>query len=77
MVITGPGLSNAFVFFRKKAQCLMASKTRIDERSTLRMYVFEKEKNPTTGNYHGRPMKVCEREALMGYSKGYVEEPGE
>jgi hypothetical protein len=55
----------------------MASKTRIDERSTLRMYVFEKEKNPTTGNYHGRPMQVFEREALMGYSKGYVEKPGE
>ena len=59
-----------------KANCLMASKTRIDERSSLRMYVFKNAPN-FTGNYHGRPMKICEREALMGYRTGYVETPGE
>ena len=52
----------------------MASKSRIDERNSLRMYVF-KDRNVTTGNYHGRPMTVSEREKLMGYPTGYVEEP--
>jgi hypothetical protein len=53
----------------------MGSKARIDEPNSLRMYVF----NQTPDNmnrYHGRPMKVVERESLMGYQKGYVETHG-
>lgn len=53
----------------------MASSSRIDERSSLRMYIF-KDKDPNSGLYHGRPMNVSERELLMGYPKGYVENSG-
>lgn len=57
-----------------KAQCLMASKSRIDEFQTLRMFVFRKQ-NDVTHKYHGRPMLIVEREKLMGYPVGYIEEP--
>jgi site-specific DNA-cytosine methylase len=58
-----------------KAQCFMACSSRIDERATLRMYVF-KDKTDQLGRYHGRPMTVTEREKIMGYPVGYVERPG-
>jgi hypothetical protein len=66
-----------------KASCFMASSTRIDERQSLRMYVFKEPKNDNGRSsdrtieegrrYHGRPMSVGEREAMMGYPRGYVE----
>mmetsp|Transcript_35563 Transcript_35563/g.82595 ORF Transcript_35563/g.82595 Transcript_35563/m.82595 type:complete len:540 (-) Transcript_35563:514-2133(-) len=65
-----------------KAQCFMASKTRIDERSSLRMYVFhqspnkKKQKNKKILQYRGRPMTIVERERMMGYPEGYIEKPG-
>jgi len=58
-----------------KANCLMASTSRIDERSSLRMYIFDKKCASNKRDYHGRPLTVAERENLMGYPKGYVEEP--
>lgn len=58
-----------------KAPCFMASSTRIDERNTLRMYVFQPTKK--NGKYYGRPMLTVERERMMGYPEGYVEKPGE
>ena len=63
-----------------KAQYLMASRSRIDEHATLRMFVFhnkpEKRKKFKGKRYCGRPMTVQEREKMMGYPVGYVEEPG-
>jgi len=58
-----------------KANCLMASTTRIDERTSLRMYVFDKKYANSAQSYHGRPMTVLERENLMGFPEGYVTEP--
>jgi len=55
-----------------KANCLMASPTRLDERSSMRMYVFADFKKASK-RAHGRPLKVFERENLMGYPVGYVE----
>jgi hypothetical protein len=52
----------------------MASSSRIDEVNSLRMYVFNERTNH--GTYHGRPMKVFERENLMGYPERYVEPHG-
>lgn len=57
-----------------KCNCLMGSAERMDERSTLRMYVFQDQ--PKGGKYCGRPLTVSEREHLMGYPPGYVETPG-
>lgn len=55
----------------------MASTSRLDERNTLRMYVFQPQWYRTsTSNdwyYFGRPMKASEREVLMGFPKGYME----
>lgn len=39
------------------------------------MFVFRKQ-NDVTHKYHGRPMLIVEREKLMGYPVGYIEEPG-
>ena len=64
-----------------KANCLMASTSRIDERNTMRMYVFDKQGRVTKEGkkkmkkYVGRPMTVMEREKLMGFPVGYVEKP--
>ena len=56
----------------------MASKTRIDEFDTLRMFVFKKKRfRKKKRKYYGRPMHIIEREKLMGYYVGYVEKPGE
>jgi hypothetical protein len=68
-----------------KAPCMMASAGRIDDRTTMRMYVFDEKKHKCPieegskvmeNRYLGRPMKVNERERLMGYPEGYVERPG-
>ena len=71
--IVEPGLNLA------KANCLMASTTRIDERNTLRMYCFKKKKvfvgSSKTEEYAGRPYTVQERENLMGFPTGYVKDP--
>lgn len=62
-----------------KANCFMASPLRIDERQSLRMYVFDKnaveteEGGRTVKKYLGRPMTVAEREKIMGFPEGYVE----
>ena len=53
----------------------MASPTRLDERSSMRMYVFAGY-NKAAKRVHGRPLKVFERENLMGYPVGYVETAG-
>ena len=58
-----------------KCNCIMASRTRIDDVNTLRMYVF-KNQPPKEDKYEGRPLTVVERERLMGYFEGYVEQPG-
>lgn len=63
-----------------KAPCFMASSSRIDERSSLRMYVFQKEPKwvKTEGRvkeekaFRGRPMNTKERELIMGYPADYV-----
>ena len=61
-----------------KANCIMGSKSRIDERDSLRMYVFQTKprihKNQIV--YRGRPMTISEREKLMGYPDQYVEKAG-
>ena len=61
-----------------KANCIMGSKSKIDERDSLRMYVFQTKsrihKNQRV--YRGRPMTISEREKLMGYPEQYVEEAG-
>jgi hypothetical protein len=59
----------------EQAQCLMASKTRIDEFQSLRMFVFQ-ERDEKKKAYFGRPMLTVEREKLMGFPVGYVEIPG-
>jgi hypothetical protein len=67
-----------------KAACFMASSSRIDERGSLRMYVFHKESQPVklTRNgkpevcYYGRPINITERELMMGYPANYVKAPG-
>jgi hypothetical protein len=54
----------------------MASASRIDERNSLRMYVFKR--NPISRRrFDGRPLSVGEREVMMGYPRGYVMTPGE
>jgi hypothetical protein len=53
----------------------MASKSRIDEIQTLRMFVFQ-ERDDQNEKYFGRPMLTVEREKLMGFPVGYVEIPG-
>lgn len=57
----------------------MASASKIDDSPSLRMYVFRKEASHEDGEpkYTGRPLNVAEREKLMGYKEGYVENPGE
>jgi hypothetical protein len=52
----------------------MAAASRIDDVNSMRMFVF-REKNKI-GTYHGRYMKVFERENLMGYPEGYVQPHG-
>ena len=59
---------------RVKANTFMASKTRIDDRNSFAMYVWEAK--PQNGKYVGRPMLASEREAMMGYPAGYVTKPG-
>jgi hypothetical protein len=56
----------------------MASKSRIDEFQTLRMFVFKKERygKRKKRKYYGRPMRIIEREKLMGYPVGYIQKPG-
>jgi hypothetical protein len=46
-----------------KAACFMASRSRIDERDSLRMYVFRKESQPvkSTKRFYGRPVNINER----------------
>jgi hypothetical protein len=39
------------------------------------MFVFNPERNES-GDYHGRPSKIVERENLMGFPEGYVERYG-
>ena len=53
----------------------MASKSRIDETESLRMFVF-KDKDESNGKYAGRPMLVSEREKSMGFPLGYIKKPG-
>jgi hypothetical protein len=67
-----------------KAACFMASSSRIDERNSLRMYVFRKEAQPVKLKkkgkpevcYFGRPINITEREIMMGYPTNYVKAPG-
>jgi hypothetical protein len=59
----------------KKAQCFLASKSRIDVPHSLRTYVFEASMTNKL-KHKGRPLNVGEMEAMMGYPIGYVEEAG-
>jgi hypothetical protein len=52
------------------AGCFMGSIGRIDDN---RMYVVKKGE---AKKYMRRPMNVAERERMMGFTKGYVEQPG-
>jgi len=38
------------------------------------MYVFQP--NKKDGKYYGRPMETVERERMMGFPEGYVENAG-
>ena len=60
-----------------KANTFMASKSRIDERGSFRMYTFKKEPDETSQKYLGRPLTAEEREKMMGYPPGYVSKTGE
>jgi len=57
-----------------KANCFMGSSSRIDDVHSLRMYVF-KEKSHNGKCWLGRPINTGERELMMGFPKGYIEEP--
>lgn len=58
-----------------KCNCFMASKSRLDEPSSFRMYVFLN--HTQHGKYICRPLKAVERERMMGFPAGYVTEKGE
>ena len=59
-----------------KCNCFMASKARIDELNSLRMYVF-RDQNQDGTHWFGRPITAAERELMMGYPKGYIQGPVE
>jgi C-5 cytosine-specific DNA methylase len=48
-----------------KVQCLMGSASRIDDRTSLRMYVFN-DRHPVTANFHCRPLNgTCMRTSVV------------
>lgn len=66
-----------------KANCFMASIGRIDDsrmlvfKETDRKFKKSKKKGKKKGKiYNGRPINVAEREIMMGYPNGYVENAG-
>ena len=68
-----------------KANCPMASTSRLDDEGSFRTFVFQKQRVQITNEQGevvcedgvlGRPLDVIEREALMGFPHLYVIDPG-
>lgn len=63
-----------------KANCFMASKGRIDNDEGGRMHIFREYTSNMEGSsilkFIRRTFTTVERERLMGFPEGYVEEPG-